>query len=58
MNNDIFYKQDERIGSYCTINGKDVYNLFNADLKSITPTASKITTNFSKTIKIPIHGTR
>ena len=52
MNNDIFYKQDERIGSYCTINGKDVYNLFNADLKSITPTASKITTNFSKAVGV------
>ena len=52
MDNDMFYKQDARLGSYCTVNNKDVYNLFNADLKSITPTAGKITTDFSKAVGV------
>lgn len=49
-NNDIHYSSDLRLGSYCTINDKDVYNLFNADLKSIESVAGKVTTNYSKKI--------
>ena len=47
---DEFYQVDQMLGSICNINEKNVYNLFNADLKSIEPIAGKITTDFSKAI--------
>lgn len=40
----------ERIGSVCTINDKDVYTLFNADLKELIPAAGSITVDFSKAL--------
>lgn len=40
---------DKRLGNVCTINGKDVYDLFNADLKEMRPVAGSIATDISKT---------
>lgn len=40
----------ERIGSVCTINGKDAYTQFNADLKELVPVAGSITADFSKAL--------
>ena len=39
-----------RLGDACIINGKDVFEAFNADLKSVTRTASDITTDFVKAL--------
>ena len=49
---DEFYQVDQRMGSICNINDKNVYDLFNADLKSIEPITGKITTDFSKAIGV------
>lgn len=37
-----------RLGNTCCVNGKDVYDSFNADLKTFKPTAGTITADFSQ----------
>ncbi len=51
MGSEAFYV-DQRLGSVCTINGKDAYSLFNADLKEMTPVAGSIAADFSKALGI------
>lgn len=47
---DDFYQSDRCLGSVCTVNGKNVYGLFNADLKEIKPIVGSIAANYSKSI--------
>lgn len=49
MGYETFYL-DQRLGSVCTINGKDAYSLFNADLKELTPVSGSATADFSKAL--------
>lgn len=41
------YYLDQRLGSVCTINNKDAYGLFNADLKELSPVAGSVAASFS-----------
>lgn len=44
------YNYDKCLGGVCTINDKNVYSLFGADLKELAPTAGKITVDFTEVL--------
>lgn len=45
-----YYIDDQRCGSEATVNGKNAYNLFNADLISVTMTPGAVATDYSLAI--------
>ena len=47
---DDFYQANQRLGSICTINEKNAYDMFNADLKSLSPISGNVSVDFSKDI--------
>lgn len=47
---DEYYRVDMQCGSIVTVNGKNVYNLYNADLKSIKFNSGTISSDFSKSV--------